>query len=117
MMLQLHKNQLSPELCQLEFVGKLLMGNEAKQVEWDVSELMVAGVKKIIFDLALLDGIDSTGVGIIVMCQAKLQKAGGSLRVAGAQGIVLDTLLMTHVDRLVPMFGTAKEAAQDFVVA
>ena len=117
MMLQLHKNQLTPDLCQLEFVGKLLMGNEAKQVEWDVSELMVAGVKKIIFDLALLDGIDSTGVGIIVMCQAKLQKAGGSLRVAGAQGIVLDTLLMTHVDRLVPMFGTAKEAAQDFVVA
>jgi len=117
MMLQLHKNQLSPDLCQLEFVGKLLMGNEAKQVEWNVSELLVAGVKKIIFDLALVDGIDSTGVGIIVMCQAKLQKAGGSLRVAGAQGIVLETLQMTHVDRLVPMFPTAKEAAQDFVVA
>ena len=117
MMLQLHKNQLSPDLCQLEFVGKLLMGNEAKQVEWNLSELLVAGVKKIIFDLALVDGIDSTGVGIIVMCQAKLQKAGGSLRVAGAQGIVLETLQMTHVDRLVPMFPTAKEAAQDFVVA
>ncbi|HTP68994.1 MAG TPA: STAS domain-containing protein [Dongiaceae bacterium] len=117
MMLQLHKNQLSSELCQLEFVGKLMMGNEAKQVEWNVSELLVSGVKKIIFDLTMLDGIDSTGVGIIVMCQAKLQKAGGSLRVAGAQGIVGDTLLMTHVDRLVPMFATAKEAAQDFVVA
>ena len=117
MMLQLHKNQLTPDLCQLEFVGKLLMGNEAKQVEWNVSELMVAGVKRIIFDLAMLDCIDISGVGFIVMCQAKLQKAGGSLRVAGAQGIVLDTLLMTHVDRLVPMFGTAKEAAQDFVVA
>ena len=117
MMLQVHKNQLSPDLCQLEFVGKLLMGNEAKQVEWNVSELLVAGVKKIIFDLALVDGIDSTGVGVIVMCQAKLQKAGGSLRVAGAQGIVLETLQMTHVDRLVPMFPTAKEAAQDFVVA
>jgi len=117
MMLQLHKNQLSPDLCQLEFVGKLLMGNEAKQVEWNLSELLVAGVKKIIFDLALVDGIDSTGVGIIVMCQAKLQKAGGSLRVAGAQGIVLETLQMTHVDRLVPMFPSAKEAAQDFVVA
>jgi len=37
--------------------------------------------------------------------------------VAGAQGIVGDTLLMTHVDRLVPMFATPKEAAQDFVLA
>ena len=117
MILQLHKHPLSPELCQLEFVGKLLMGNEAKQVEWNVSELLVAGVKKVIFDLSMVDGIDSTGVGIIVMCQAKLQKAGGSLRLAGAQGIVLETLQMTHVDRLVPMFGSAKEAAQDFAVA
>jgi anti-sigma B factor antagonist len=117
MILQLHKHQLSPELCQLEFVGKLLMGNDARQVEWNLSELLVAGVKKVIFDLAMLDGIDSTGVGIIVMCHAKLQKAGGNLRIGGAQGIVLETLQMTHVDRLVPMFGTSKEAAQDFVAA
>jgi len=117
MTLQLHKRQLSPELCQLEFVGKLMMGNEAKQVEWNVSELLVAGMKKVIFDLSMVDGIDSTGVGIIVMCQAKLQKAGGSLRLAGAQGIVQETLHMTHVDRLVPMFATSKDAAQDFVAA
>ena len=115
MILQLHKHQLAPELCQLEFVGKLLMGNDARQVEWSVSELLVAGVKKVIFDLTLLDGIDSTGVGIIVMCHAKLQKAGGNLRIGGAQGIVLETLQMTHVDRLVPMFATSKEAARDFV--
>jgi anti-anti-sigma factor len=117
MTLQLQKNQLTAELCQLEFTGKLMMGNESRQVEWNVSELLLAGVKKVIFDLTMLDGIDSTGVGIIVMCQAKLQKAGGSLRVAGAQGIVLDTLHMTRVDKLVPVFATAKEAAQDFVVA
>jgi len=117
MTLQLQKNQLSPDLCQIEFNGKLMMGNESRQVEWSVSELLVTGVKKIIFDFSMLDGIDSTGVGIIVMCQAKLQKAGGSLRVAGAQGIVRDTLQMTRVDKLVPVFATAKEAAQDFVVA
>jgi len=51
------------------------------------------------------------------MCHAKLQKVGGNLRIGGAQGIVLETLQMTHVDRLVPMFGTSKEAAQDFVAA
>jgi anti-anti-sigma factor len=117
MTLQLHKNQLSPDLCQIEFTGKLMMGNESRQVEWNVSELLAAGVKKIIFDLTMVDGIDSTGVGIIVMCQAKLQKVGGSLRVAGAQGIVLDTLRMTRVDKLVPFFATAKEAAQDFAIA
>lgn len=117
MILQLHKTELAPDLCQVEFVGKLLMGNDSRQVEWSVSELLVAGVKKVIFDLAMLDAIDSTGVGIIVMCHARLQKAGGNLRIAGAQGIVLEALQMTHVDRLVPLFATSKEAAEHFVAA
>jgi anti-sigma B factor antagonist len=117
MILQLHKTELAPDLCQVEFVGKLLMGNDSRQVEWSVSELLVSGVKKVIFDVAMLDAIDSTGVGIIVMCHAKLQKAGGNLSLAGAQGIVLEALQMTHVDRLVPLFATSKEAAEHFVVA
>jgi anti-anti-sigma factor len=71
----------------------------------------------VIFDLSKLDAIDSTGVGIIVVCHAKLQKAGGSLRIAGAQGIVLETLQMTHVDRLVPLFPSADAAEQNFAAA
>jgi len=117
MILQLHKSQPSPDLCRLDFSGKLMMGNDSRQVEWKITDLMAAGVKRVIFDLSGLDSIDSTGVGIIVMCHAKLQKAGGNLRIAGPQGIVLDTLLMTHVDRLVQFFPTAEEAAQNFVAA
>lgn len=117
MILQLQKHQPSPDLCRIELAGKLLMGNDSRQVEWSIAELLVAGVKKVVFDLSKLDGIDSTGVGIIVVCHAKLQKAGGSLRIAGPQGIVLDTLKMTHVDRLVPFFPSADDAEQNFFVA
>jgi len=92
------------------------MGNDSRQVEWGVSEMLESGVKKVIFDLSNLDGIDSTGVGIIVVCHAKLKHAGGSLRIAGAQGIVLETLHMTHVDKLVQLFATAGAAAENFVV-
>jgi anti-anti-sigma factor len=101
----------------MQFRGKLMMGNDSRQVEWNIAELLASGVKHVIFDLRDLDSIDSTGVGIIVMCHAKLQKAGGNLRIAGPQGIVLDTLVMTHVDRLVQFFPTAEEAAENFVAA
>jgi anti-sigma B factor antagonist len=117
MILQVHKNQPSAEMCRMELTGRLMMGNDSRQVEWNIAELMVAGVKKVVFDLTKLEGIDSTGVGIIVVCHAKLQKVGGSVRIACAQGIVLDTLKMTHVDRLVPMFGSVEEAEQNFVAA
>jgi anti-sigma B factor antagonist len=109
MILELQKSQPAPDICLMEFTGKLMMGNDSRQVEWGISELLGAGVKKIIFDLSKLESIDSTGVGILVMCEAKLRKAGGALRIAGPAGIVNETLVMTHVDRLVPIFPTARE--------
>jgi anti-sigma B factor antagonist len=117
MILQLQKSQPEPDICQIEFSGKLMMGNDSRQVEWTVAELLGTGTRKIIFDLSKLDSIDSTGVGIIVMCEGKVRKAGGEVRIAGPVGLVKDTLLMTHVDRLVRMYPTAKEAAQTFSVS
>jgi anti-sigma B factor antagonist len=116
MILQLHKSQPAPDICQIEFSGKLTMGNDSRQVEWGVSEMLGTGVKKAIFDLSRLDGIDSTGVGILVVCHARLKKEGGGLRIAGARGIVLETLQMTHVDKLVQFFTTADAAANNFLV-
>ena len=117
MILQLQKSQPAPDICLMEFSGKLMMGNDSRQVEWGISELLGAGIKKVIFDLSKLESIDSTGVGILVMCEAKLRKAGGALRISGPAGIVNDTLVLTHVDRLVRFFPTASAAAQDLNAA
>jgi anti-sigma B factor antagonist len=116
MILQLQKSQPAPDICLLEFTGKLMMGNDSRQVEWAVAELLTAGIRKIIFELSKLDAIDSTGVGIIVMCEGKVRKVGGELRIAGAMGLVKETLVMTHVDRLVPVYPTVQEAAKEFKV-
>jgi anti-sigma B factor antagonist len=117
MMLQLLKSNPAPDICLLGFSGKLLMGKESHEVEGKVSELLGGGMKKIIFDLSKLDNIDSTGVGILVMCGGKAKKAGGEVRIAVPEGLVKDTLRMTHVDRLVRIFPTVEEATQDFNVA
>ena len=117
MILQLQKSQPAADVCLLEFSGKLMMGNDSRQVEWSVAELLKQGVKKIVFDLSRLDSIDSTGVGIIVMCEGRVRNAGGEVRIAGPAGLVHDTLVMTHVDRLMRFFPTAGEAARDFSVA
>lgn len=114
MILAVQKKSPSASVGILELRGRLIMGNDSRQVEWSVDEWLKAGVKSIILDLSALDMMDSTGVGIIVMCHAKLEKAGGSLRVAGAQGIVQEILHMTHVDRLVRFFATAEEASENF---
>jgi len=117
MILEVQQKSPAPGVGILELRGKLLMGNDSRQVERAVEEWIKAGLKSVIFDLGGLEMIDSTGVGIMVMCHAKLEKAGGSLRIAGAKGIIHDILHMTHVDRIVKIFGTAEEAGKNFGVA
>jgi len=116
MILQVQKSFPAADLCLVEFIGKLQMGKESREVERVLEELLGAGVKRVVFDLGKLDSIDSTGVGLIVMGGGKMKKAGGELRVAGATGVVKDTLTMTHVDRLVRIFPSAEEAMQNFQV-
>ena len=117
MILEMQKKSPAPAVSILELHGKLLMGKDSKQVERAVDESIKADVKSVVFDLSGLEMMDSTGVGIIVMCHARLEKAGGSLRIAGAKGIIQDILHMTHVDRIVRLFPTAEEASKNFAPA
>lgn len=117
MILQVQKKQATPEIAVLELNGRLMMGNDSRQVEWSVADLLKNGVKRVVMDLRGLDAIDSTGVGILVMCNAKLQKEGGMMRIVSTDGIVESTLQMTHVDRIVKFFETVEEASEKFELA
>jgi anti-anti-sigma factor len=83
-------------------------------LEWAVESLVGEGRKKVIFDLAGVSNIDSTGIGIIVMSAAKLKKAEGELRVAGATAHVEDVLKMTNIDQIVVLHPTTAAAAASF---
>ena len=116
MILEIEKTQVPPDVAVLGLKGRLLMGNDSRQVEWAIAELLKGGARKVVVDLRALDAIDSTGVGILVMCNAKLQKEGGAMRIVSVDGIVENTLQMTHVDRIVKFYGTVEEASEKFEV-
>ncbi|HUL33053.1 MAG TPA: STAS domain-containing protein [Candidatus Eisenbacteria bacterium] len=117
MILEVERRTASQDIAVLELRGRLLMGNDSRQVEWALGELLKDGTKKVVVDLRQLDAIDSTGVGILVMCNAKLQKAGGVMRIVSSDGIVESTLQMTHVDRIVKFFPSVEEATEKFDLA
>ena len=58
-----------------------------------------------------LTKIDSDGVGRVVKCLSRLRMVGGTLHLAGVTGVVGTALKLTHVDRLVKIFPTAREAS------
>src|SRR5215510_10780896 len=114
MILTIRRKEVDPGIVVLEMNGRIVLGSDAKTVEWTFNELLKENRKKAVFDLAGVTVLDSTGVGIVVMCYARLKKAGGTLKIGGATGMVDQTLKMTNVDKLMDLYPTAAEAAASF---
>ena len=98
----------------LEMTGRITLGRDCQQIESDVDELVRGKQTRIVFDLSKVKYMDSSGVGIMVMCSGKVKGAGGELRLAGATGVVDQTLQLTRMSVIVPTFATLAEALAGF---
>jgi len=114
MLLNIEESRLQPDIVLLRFTGRITLGREAQQIEWKLADLMRDKATKVIFDLSGVTVMDSTGIGIVVMCSGKLKETGGQLRLSGASGFVDKTLRLTGVNNLVPFHTTIDEAATAF---
>jgi anti-sigma B factor antagonist len=117
MILNVERKKVEPDIAVFEMAGRITMGSDSQKIEWGLAELLKENQKKVIFDLTEVNYLDSSGIGILMMCHAKLKKAGGALRIAGARGMVEETLEMTSVNKIVRFYPTAAQAALDFQLA
>ncbi|ESQ77646.1 STAS domain-containing protein [Asticcacaulis sp. AC402] len=58
------------------------------------------GVKSCVFDLAGLDAIDSSGLGMLMLAIEDARKGGWSLTVANAVGPVRQLLQLSRLDQM-----------------
>ncbi|MBI3696483.1 MAG: STAS domain-containing protein [Acidobacteria bacterium] len=116
MLLQIDTKQIEPDVTVLTFSGKITLGRESQRIEMLVKELLQQNRKKLVFDLAGVTYIDSTGLGIITFCSATAQAGGGALRVAGASGIAEKLFQMTRLDKIIPLYPSVDQACQDFTL-
>ena len=114
MILSVQRKSVEPDIAILEMTGRIAMGSDSQRIEWGLAELLKENIKRVIFDLTKVTFLDSSGIGILMMCQAKLKKAGGALHIAGAQGMVEETIEITSLNKIVPIYPSAAEAAQAF---
>ncbi len=114
MLLTVEKKRLTPDVVVLEIKGRITLGRECQQIEWTVDDLVKNDDRKVVLDLSGVTHVDSTGIGIIVMCSGKLKRAGGELRVAGATGVVEQVMKLTKVDEIVALFPDAATATESF---
>ena len=81
--------------------GRITLGDETGQLRDTVRQLIAAGKKKIVLNLAQVDYIDSSGVGELVSSFTTVRNAGGELKLLSLTKKVHDVL---HVTKLYTVF-------------
>jgi anti-anti-sigma factor len=103
MTLETKTRQIEPDITVLEVSGKMILGAELASLETAIHGLIEAGVRKLVIDLAAVEGMDSSGIGLLVSSSSEIEQAGGHLRLAGAHGSVGKALEVAHLNRITPM--------------
>jgi len=115
--LEVIRNEIQSGIVALGISGEVRTSNDRQHLTQAVEEEIQKGVRRLIIDLSGLQIVDSAGVGVIVLCFSHMRKAGGTLRLAGAKGMVETVLKLTQIHRAIDMFPSVEDAARDFTVS
>lgn len=108
--MEISHTEIAPATAVVTLTGKLMMGPESAQIVNLVDDLMNRGKCIIVFDMAGVTAIDSTGIGRFIYTYNKLAGAGGDMRMAGATGHVFQTFKVSLLDQVFRFFPTVEEA-------
>lgn len=97
----------------LTLKGRLTLG-ESNLVREKVTQLAAAGRFKIVVDLGGVDYIDSTGLGILVICFTSLKKQGGALKLVNPNKRNVELLLLTKLHTVFEVFNEVQDAVNSF---
>jgi anti-sigma B factor antagonist len=77
--------------------GRITLGAETENLRETIRNLISAGKKKIVLNLANVDYIDSSGVGELVSSYTAVRNSGGELKLFGLTKKVQDVLYITKL--------------------
>jgi anti-anti-sigma factor len=113
-MFEIHRKHIEPDIFVIQPVGRITMGRACQEIDWLVDELVRGNIRKLVVDMAGVERVDSTGIGVIVTASSKLKKAGGEMRLCGVKGMVYDMMHTANIHRIIPFLETVEQAAASF---
>ncbi len=97
----------------LSLKGRLAMG-ESNAVREAVNQEIAADRYNVILDLSQVDYIDSTGLGIMVICFTSLKKHQGALKLVNPNKRNVELLLLTKLHTIFEVFTEITDAVNSF---
>jgi anti-sigma B factor antagonist len=97
----------------LTLKGRLTLG-ESNLIREKIAALSAAGKHNVVVDLGGVDYIDSTGLGILVICFTSLKKHGGALKLVNPNKRNVVLLLLTKLHTVFEVFNEDQDAVNSF---
>ena len=97
----------------LTMKGRLAVG-ESNVLRQKIIDVSAAGVANVVLDLSQLDYIDSTGLGIMVICYTSLKKQGGGMKLVNLNKRNVELLLLTKLHTVFEVFTDVTDAVNSF---
>ena len=94
----------------LEPKGKIMGGPDATALRESVRDLINEDKKKVIIDLAGVDWMNSTGLGILISCLTTLKNAGGELKLSNVTDKIKSLLTITKLITVFDTYDSTDEA-------
>ncbi len=107
-----HTEQVG-DIMVVELPVKSLDASNSQEFKRDISSLLEAN-SKVIFDMAKLGFVDSSGCGAILSCLKKIKGKRGELKICGLQDRVSDLLKLMRLERVFDIKTTKEDAINAF---
>lgn len=98
----------------LEPKGKIMGGPDATLLNDKLHEYIEASQKNIVIDLAKVDWMNSTGLGILISSYTTLRNNGGQLKLANVTDKIRSLLTITKLVTVFEAFDDVDSAVKSF---
>jgi anti-sigma B factor antagonist len=112
MMMEISHKEVAPGVVVVTLAGKVMMGAESEQILGLVDTLLREGKRTIVFDIAGVKHIDSTGIGRFISSYHKMSAARGEMRMAGATGVLFQAFHVCMLDTVFRFYPDVEAACK-----
>ena len=107
-------NLSSGNIVVLEPKGSLIGGDETDEIKNAITRLLKDGNKKLIVDLAGVDYLNSTALGVLVSTHTSYSKAAGKIKLCNVNKNIQNIFIITKLTLVFEVYDTQKEAIASF---
>ncbi len=98
----------------LDLKGRISAGDEATAFRAAFEEIAGLPDARLILNMKLVDKVDSTGLGAMVMCSKRASNSGGLAKLVHVNRRNIELIVMTRLDTLFEVFEEELDAVNSF---